>query len=125
MKDYTKLKEFAERIKAKGIPEQQYIAQGIFGLLSEVKTNKGFTERKSENEKRGEEPVREGLDREDLSGCIVEEANGDRWVVEGWVYEAKTILDDLDHEIGLMPVRRTFTQEELEKGMFKVIGGRV
>ncbi len=125
MADYTKLKEFAERIKAKGIPEQQYIAQGILELLSEAAVNKDAEERKSENEKRGEEPVREGLDREDLSGCIVEEANGDRWVVEGWVYEAKTILDDLDHEIGLMSVRRTFTQEELEKGMFKVIGGRV
>lgn len=116
MNEYKELKEFAERIKAKGIPEQQYIAQGIFGLLAE---------RKNENEERSEEPVREGLDRDDLSGCIVEEANGDRWVVEGWVYEAKSVFEDEYIKCGLMPVRRTFSQEELERGDFKAIGGRV
>ena len=104
MEKYRELIEFAERIKAKGVPEQQYIAEGILELMQNAKCK---------------------MQNEDLAGSIVEEANGDRWIVEGWVYEAKELQDDFDRELRLRGARRTFTQDELDRGFFRVIAKAV
>ena len=112
MEKYRELIDFAERIRAKGVPEQQYIAEGILELVEEVRER----EIPSQSDYVCQLPLRGAL-----AGSIVEEANGDRWIVEGWVYEAKEVQDDFDREIRSRAVRRTFTQDELDSGIFRVV----
>lgn len=112
MEKYKELIDFAERIRAKGVSEQQYIADGILELVEEVRER----EIPSQSDYVCQLPLRGAL-----AGSIVEEANGDRWIVEGWVYEAKELQDDFDREIRSRAVRRTFTQDELDSGIFRVV----
>lgn len=138
MEKYRALIEFAERIRAKGVPEQQYIADGIFGLCADLMTAQAEreTEREVDNpsvisddtslytrEASNDGAVVPLFPKGDFpeKGYIVEDKQGMRFEVSEAAYVCKRITPPESSAFIIPDISFTFTAEEIGTEV-KVIG---
>ncbi len=120
MEKYRELIEFAERIKAKGIPEQQYIAEGIFEMSAEILRLKAQNDSVGAHDDSGVVPLFPKADFPE-KGYIVEDKGGTRFEVCEAAYVCKRITPP-DASAFIIPnINFTFTAEEIGTEV-KVIG---
>ena len=135
MEKYRELIDFAERIRAKGVSEQQYIADGIFGLCADLMTAQAEreTERERENPPVSLEltpPFRQGgqvvvplFPKGDFpeKGYIVEDKGGIRWEVAEVSYVCERITPEEESAFRIPGIRMNFSASEIGTEV-KVIG---
>ena len=131
MEKYRELIEFAERIKAKGVPEQQYIADGIFGLCADLMTaqaeNTPLSQAEPASSPKGE-PLKGGVvvplfPKGDFpeKGYIVEDKGGIRWEVAEVSYVCERITPEEESAFRIPGIRMNFSASEIGTEV-KVIG---
>lgn len=124
MEKYRRLIEFAERIKAKGVPEQQYIAEGIFGLCADLMTTQAERETLlSQAETLKDGAVTPLFPKGDFpeKGYIVEDKGGIRWEVCEAAYVCKRITPEEESAFRIPGIRMNFSASEIGTEV-KVIG---
>ena len=138
MEKYRELIDFAERIKAKGVPEQQYIADGIFGLCADLMTAQAErdTEREADNpsvisddtslytrEASNDGAVAPLFPKGDFpaKGYIVADQGGIRWGVAEVSYVCERITAEEESAFRIPGIRMNFSASEIGTEV-KVIG---
>ncbi len=144
MEKYKELIEFAERVKAKGVPEQQYIAEGIFGLCADLMkaeaerdSSIGFfrdssqVQNDSEKSRSQNDSVGNQDDRGVVplfpkgdfpeKGYIVEDKGGTRFKVCEVAYVCKRITPEDERTYSIPGIKFTFNAAEIGTEV-KVIG---
>ena len=131
MERFRELIEFAERIRAKGVSEQQYIADGIFGLCADLMTAQA--ERDTSSTASGPpSPQGEGFDGGAVAplfpkgdfpekGYIIEDKGGIRWEVCEVAYVCKRITPEEESTFRIPGIRMNFSASEIGTEV-KVIG---
>lgn len=130
MEKYKELIDFAERIKAKGVPEQQYIADGIFGLCADLMTAQAErdTEREADNPSvisddtslYTREASKDGavvplFPKGDFpeKGYIVEDKGGIRWEVAEVSYVCERVTPEEESAFRIPGIRMNFSASEI------------
>ena len=132
MEKYKELIDFAERIKAKGVSEQQYIADGIFGLCADLMTAQAGRDTSSVKHSLTPSPQGEGFDggavvplfpKGDFpeKGYIVEDKGGIRWEVTEVSYVCERLTTEEESAFRIPGIRMNFSASEIGTEV-KVIG---
>ena len=138
MEKYRELIDFAERIRAKGVSEQQYIADGIFGLCADLMTAQAerdlgrttipqsatltapFTQGGLGGDGGAVAPLFPKGDFPE-KGYIVEDKGGIRWEVCEAAYVCKRITPEEESAFRIPGIRMNFSASEIGTEV-KVIG---
>lgn len=130
MEKYKELIDFAERIRAKGVSEQQYIADGIFGLCADLMTAQAERENNPPVSLELTPPFRQGgqavvplFPEGDFpeKGYIVEDKGGIRWEVTEVSYVCERLTPEEESAFRIPGIRMTFSASEIGTEV-KVIG---
>ena len=124
MEKYRELIDFAERIRAKGVSEQQYIADGIFGLCADLMTAQAERDTPLSQAEPASSPLGEPLKggavvplfpKGDFpeKGYIVEDKGGIRWEVAEVSYVCERITPEEESAFRIPGIRMNFSASEI------------